>query len=169
MQSRWGLKRSNFKDSLHSGFTLIELLVVVLIIGILSAVALPQYQLAVAKSRMAALLPLMRALKDAQESYYLANGVYVDNPALLDLDVNVFAGGTFNASGIINLPNGTWIDNLFSGTANATARIAGGLGSSGARDCYYELWLDQSPRPGALTCVGESDFGKRVCKTVSGS
>ncbi|WP_428059718.1 type IV pilin protein [Candidatus Avelusimicrobium stercoris] len=70
-----------------SGFTLIELLVVVLIIGVLSAVALPQYNKAVEKSRATEALTMIRAAIQAEEAYYLANGEYTDDMEALDISI----------------------------------------------------------------------------------
>lgn len=62
------------------GFTLIELLVVVLIIGILSAIALPQYQRSVERARAAEAWVGASALIPAIEEYCLANGASATIP-----------------------------------------------------------------------------------------
>ncbi len=90
-------RRSNTQGCFPKGFTLIELLVVVLIIGILAAVAVPQYQMAVAKSRVARLKPIWNALSKAQQVYLSENGSYA---ARLDvLDIELPSGGSLSTDG----------------------------------------------------------------------
>ena len=79
---------------MKQAFTLIELLVVVLIIGILAAIALPQYQKAVEKSRAAEAVVLLKHLRQAGELYILENGkprnaVHVSFSDLIDIPGNL--------------------------------------------------------------------------------
>ena len=75
------------KTSCKQGFTLIELLVVVLIIGILAAVAVPQYQKSVDKTRTAQAVSMLKTITQAQEAYFLSHGEYTNKLPNLDIEV----------------------------------------------------------------------------------
>ena len=70
----------------NRAFTLIEVLITVLIIGILAAIAVPQYKLAVAKTRALQLIEIATSIAREEEMYYLANGSYTDK--LKDLSIS---------------------------------------------------------------------------------
>ncbi len=84
-------------EGYKKAFTLIELLVVVLIIGILAAVALPQYQKAVEKSRMTEGIMAAETIAKANDMYKMANGNYTRN--INDLDIE-FPGENYWYSGL---------------------------------------------------------------------
>ena len=78
------------------GFTLIELLVVVLIIGILAAIAVPQYRVAVAKAQAAEAITVLTALEKARTAYHLAHGTWPTSMDDLDITVKDSASYRFN-------------------------------------------------------------------------
>ena len=71
---------------LNLGFTLIELMIVVVIIGILAAVGIPQYQNYVARAQVADGLSMATSIKTAISEYYSTHGKYPSDNTALGID-----------------------------------------------------------------------------------
>jgi len=159
-------------DETRSGFTLIELLVVVLIIGILSAVAVPQYQKAVGKVRYTQAKIYAHALADAQRAYYLANGTYSGDLEELDVQlpwksVTNHPGSTLSSSWG-DLGNGANCSITTAGEVNCRVRVAG-------TQLIYALILEHSSYTDSIntrTCatysMNESSIQNQICKAETG-
>lgn len=147
---------------LRAGFTLIELLVVVLIIGVLATVAVPQYRFAVEKARASELVLNTRALGQAAERYYMANGEYPfqsgltiipeDELAALDIKLPVIKNTYYRSIGnfYVALVRGDvtdefyyWIVYVFDNTTTNT---------NGKK----------------FFCNGRNENGRRLCKALCG-
>ena len=127
------------------GFTLLELLVVVLIIGILAAIALPQYFKAVERARAAEALSLFGTIAGAQQRYYLLKGSFTGSYGDLDIDFEGATGGSLTTKSF-------GVSIASSSTAVATR--------NGGRYSGYRLTKDFET--GEITCGN----GPQICKVL---
>ena len=148
-------------------FTLIELLVVVLIIGILAAVAVPQYKLAVAKSRYSALKTIAESVAQAAEVYYLANGDYPQHWDDLDIEFPVPVSTTSETPGwgSHSMANYTWgWCSLFYGANLSNNGIECFNEQVGLKYQHGFLHTTRNVLTGKRRCIGYNDTAKQVCK-----
>lgn len=138
---------------MKQGFTLIELLVVVLIIGVLSAIALPQYEKAVERSRTAEALSNGRVLLEA------TNRALDERPneppvTKASLDVKI-SGGSWTADNVYKTEDFTY---TLRGDGIEIVRDLDGDGY------ILTLYNNSSPSEGQRTCMPLDEEGSELCQ-----
>ena len=159
------------------GFTLIELLVVVLIIGILAAVAVPQYEVVVTKSRLTQALTMLKSIRDAQQVFMVANGYFA--PTLEELDIALSGCSLDSATSTseettvanyYNCPNGIQLllyTNSDHPLINLNTSYAF-LFASHSTDTKHLAIESQLSKPSRL-CQSNFSAGKKACQSFGGT
>ena len=167
--------QKSFPGEKNAGFTLIELLVVVLIIGILAAVALPQYERVVMKARAVKLFPLFYAVKRGQD-LYIANGgskICLDLGAFADM-----AGLSYLNYQMLETNRQLYCDSRLKINDELTLHsVNGGMyqegGFSASRGFYLYMVLNPSTASslnesvGTMLCIYYSDKGESYCRAIA--
>ncbi len=158
----------------NKGFTLIEMLVVVLIIGILAGIALPQYQMAVTKAKVASILPLMRRWKDALIEYKLQHGDYGNEtdgyPDGATLGVNWPSDWSDGECG----DSRECINDYWYCQANLEGPGLVRCGHSIDGDNYFAIQMVQDDDfisedfQGMMMCNADGDEAHKICKALGG-
>jgi type IV pilus assembly protein PilA len=145
-------------QKVQQGFTLIELMIVIAIIGILAAIAIPQYQTYIAKTQVTRAMGEAGAMKTAVENCIL-NGTLAVGLAAGQCDPqasgsNILTGATQGAA----IPNGTGVPQL-PDPLTAAATITATFGNNAAADL-------QVANQNTLTWTRTAATGSWVCTTT---
>ncbi|EGR0669947.1 TPA: prepilin-type N-terminal cleavage/methylation domain-containing protein [Vibrio vulnificus] len=132
------------KTKKQQGFTLIELMIVVAVIGVLAAIAIPQYQKYVAKAEVASALATLTGLKTNVEAYAVENGAFPD--------------GTTSGQSVTDLGAPTTIPSgsvTFTAGANGAGSITFEFGATGVSNLITsKKFLLARDSSGTWTCDG---------------
>ena len=162
----------NVNISRLGGFTLIELLVVVLIIGILAAMAMPQYFKAVERSRMAEAVTLMDSIVKAQRRKFLQTHHHARRFEGLDVSPKGATGRIYYTKGDpvtgaggngfrISLANSNFTD-----SGVGAARVVDGNWASNS--LQYQYLLERYYQSDNVSCLGYNDAGEELCADFCG-
>ncbi|MBQ8033000.1 MAG: prepilin-type N-terminal cleavage/methylation domain-containing protein [Elusimicrobiaceae bacterium] len=132
------------------GFTLIELLVVVLIIGILAAVAVPQYQKAVERSRVTQALALLKTTFYAAERYYLANGTWPQKFEELDIEIPWTGETKYSPNATDARSDENWSLELYETLGGTRRRVDIGRISGPYAGTGFVIWKESDTNPPTL-------------------
>ena len=155
---------------MKKGFTLIELLVVVLIIGILAAIAMPQYTNAVEKARLSEALSTIGSLQRGIDLYLLANGspgddenrVNMLNNPNITLDIDVTASMECSSSGSCK---GKYF--LYEASCDERCFMVVTRNVRNERYYTYELEINQETNGwNNNNCYSYSKIGDYICKSL---
>ena len=156
----------------NKGFTLIELLVVVLIIGILAAMAMPQYFKAMERSRMTEAVTLLANIAQAQQRKYMQINAYAKNYSGLDVAPkgasagNYCTKGTLAADGKCGKGNGFLVSleqtNTGLNKGNAVAKRVG------PGTLQYQYNLVRYYNGEGTQCNAENKNGAELCMDFCG-
>ena len=157
----------------NKGFTLIELLVVVLILGILAAMAMPQYFKAVERSRMTEAVTLLSNIASAQQRKYLQINAYAKDYRGLDVAPAGATGSVYYTKGTVTSGAG---GNGFGVTLSSTNAYTTGFatatreaaGSPTAAALNYQYNLVRYYASDLTTCNGTNTNGQALCADFCG-
>ncbi len=140
-----------------NGFTLIELLVVVLIIGVLAAIAFPQYEKAIERARAAEAITNLKVMEEAQRRYFLINGTYSADIRQFDIGMQSQAGSTYATSKYFRYEP-------IAATGTGYFAIARRLPYTTNDRTYYILVYPTGQR---LRCGYYNTKGQEMCRSLS--